>query len=255
MNIRLTELLGASPAVVLLGPRQVGKTSLALAAGEKRSSLYLALEDAADRAKITDPARYFEEHTDELIILDEVHRVPELFQTLRGVIDLGRRRGRTGGQFLLLGSATLDLLRQSGESLAGRIAYLELGVDAKTVAGYLDLMVDLMLVRRLPSWHRNEGKRFVKAPKVYVRDAGLAHALLGIPNKESLLAHPVVGSSWESFVIENLLSVAPPVRSRIITGPQRGTKSIWSFNCPPYENGIDADRNPLRQCSIHLIIN
>ena len=85
-----------------------------------------------------------------------------------------------------------------------------LGVDGKTVAAYLDLMVDLMLVRRLPSWHRNEGKRLVKAPKVYVRDAGLAHALLGISDKESLLGHPVVGSSWESFVIENLLSVAPP---------------------------------------------
>ncbi len=296
LNLRLIELLQTSPAVVLLGPRQVGKTTLALAAGEQQPSLYLDLEDAADRAKLTDSARYFEEHANDLIILDEVHRAPELFQTLRGVIDRGRRRGRTSGQFLLLGSASLDLLRQSGESLAGRIAYLELGpfdvseikpserdtlwirggfprsflarsddeslqwrrdfirtylerdipqfgfripaetlrrfwtmlahlqgqvfnaanlarslgVDGKTVAAYLDLMVDLMLVRRLPSWHRNEGKRLVKAPKVYVRDAGLAHALLGISDKESLLGHPVVGSSWESFVIENLVSVAPP---------------------------------------------
>lgn len=90
-------------------------------------------------------------------------------------------------------------------NLAGRQ-----GVDGKTVAAYLNLMVDLMLVRRLPSWHRNEGKRLVKAPKVYVRDSGLTPALLAIPSKESLLAHPVVGSSWESFVIENLVSVTPP---------------------------------------------
>jgi len=295
LSLRLLELVGSSAAVVLLGPRQVGKTTLALAVAEQQPSIYLDLEDAGDRAKLTDPARYFEDHAHELIILDEVHRVPELFQTLRGVIDRGRRRGRETGQFLLLGSAAIDLLRQSGESLAGRVAYLELGpfdvsevkpnerdqlwirggfprsflaknnreslqwrrdfirtylerdipqfgsripaetlrrfwtmlahhqgqvlnaanlarslgVDGKTVAGYLDLMVDLLLVRRLPSWHRNEGKRLVKAPKVYVRDSGLAHALLGIPSKELLLAHPVVGSSWENLVIETLVSVAP----------------------------------------------
>ena len=295
LRLRLLELVGSSAAVVLLGPRQVGKTTLGLAVAGLQPSIYLDLEDAGDRAKLTDPARYFEDHTHELIILDEVHRVPELFQTLRGVIDRGRRRGRETGQFLLLGSAAIDLLRQSGESLAGRVAYLEmgpfdvseikpnerdqlwirggfprsflakndreslqwrrdfirtylerdipqfgsripaetlrrfwtmlahhqgqvlnaanlarsLGVDGKTVAGYLDLMVDLLLVRRLPSWHRNEGKRLIKAPKVYVRDSGLAHALLGIPNKELLLAHPVVGSSWENLVIETLVSVAP----------------------------------------------
>ena len=295
LRLRLLELVGSSAAVVLLGPRQVGKTTLGLAVAGLQPSIYLDLEDAGDRAKLTDPARYFEDHAHELIILDEVHRVPELFQTLRGVIDRGRRRGRETGQFLLLGSAAIDLLRQSGESLAGRVAYLEmgpfdvseikpnerdqlwirggfprsflakndreslqwrrdfirtylerdipqfgsripaetlrrfwtmlahhqgqvlnaanlarsLGVDGKTVAGYLDLMVDLLLVRRLPSWHRNEGKRLIKAPKVYVRDSGLAHALLGIPNKELLLAHPVVGSSWENLVIETLVSVAP----------------------------------------------
>lgn len=80
-----------------------------------------------------------------------------------------------------------------------------LDVDAKTAAGYLDLLVDLLIVRRLPAWHANIGKRLVKSPKVYVRDSGLAHALLGIPDKETLLAHPVVGQSWECFVIENLL--------------------------------------------------
>ena len=80
-----------------------------------------------------------------------------------------------------------------------------LGVDAKTAAGYLDLLADLLIVRRLPAWHANLGKRLVKAPKVYVRDSGLVHALLNVADKEALLAHPVVGQSWECFIIENLL--------------------------------------------------
>ncbi len=292
---RLTYLLRHSPAVVLLGPRQVGKTTLALAIGDQRPSVYLDLEDDDDRAKLSNPALYFADHQNELVILDEVHRVPELFQRLRGIIDKGRRQGKANGRFLLLGSAAMDLLQQSGESLAGRISYLELGpfdalevdplaieslwvrggfprsflaetdelslewrrdfirtylerdvpqfgsripaetlrrfwtmlahnqsqmlnaanlarglgVDAKTVAGYLDLLVDLLLVRRLPPWHRNAGKRLVKSPKVYVRDSGLAHALLGIRDKEALLGHPVVGQTWESFIIETLISSAP----------------------------------------------
>jgi predicted AAA+ superfamily ATPase len=84
-----------------------------------------------------------------------------------------------------------------------------LGVDGKTIAKYLDLMVDLLLVRRLTPWHRNVGKRLVKSPKVYVRDSGVTHALLGLGTKEDVLGHPVVGLSWEGFVIESLLSVAP----------------------------------------------
>jgi uncharacterized protein len=295
LGARLNHLLTHSPAVVLLGPRQVGKTTLALEIGEKRPSVYLDLEDNTDRVKLSDPVRYFADHERDLVILDEVHRLPELFQCLRGVIDRGRRRGKPNGQFLLLGSAAIDLLKQSGESLAGRISYLELGpfdplevasakletlwvrggfprsfladsdelslawrrdfirtylerdipqfgsripaetlrrfwtmlahnqsqllnaaslagglgVDGKTVASYLDLLVDLLLVRRLPAWHRNVGKRLVKSPKVYVRDSGLAHALLGIRDKESLLGHPVVGPTWESFVIETLIATAP----------------------------------------------
>jgi hypothetical protein len=84
-----------------------------------------------------------------------------------------------------------------------------LGVDGKTVARYLDLMVDLLLVRRLPPWHRNVGKRLVKSPRVFVRDSGIAHALLGLGTREDILGHPVVGPSWEGFVIENLLAAAP----------------------------------------------
>jgi len=292
---RLKERLLHSPAVVLLGPRQVGKTTLALEVGAEGASLYLDLEDENDRARLSNPNRYLADHEEELVILDEVHRVPELFQQLRGVIDRGRRDGKANGRFLLLGSAAMDLLKQSGESLAGRVSYLELGpfdalevgaaeldklwvrggfprsflaesdevslqwrrdfvrtylerdvaqfgpriaaetlrrfwtmlahnqtqvlnaanlarglaVDGKTVAGYLDLLVDLLLVRRLPAWHSNAGKRLVKAPKVYVRDSGLAHALLGIRDKEALLGHPVVGQTWESFVMETLIGAAP----------------------------------------------
>jgi predicted AAA+ superfamily ATPase len=295
LSARLNDLLGHFPAVVLLGPRQVGKTTLALEIAELQPSVYLDLEDETDLAKLADPVRYFADHERELMILDEVHRLPELFQTLRGVIDRGRRKGRPNGQFLLLGSASMDLLRQSGESLAGRIAYLELGpfdalevaptaletlwvrggfprsfladkddfsmewrrnfirtylerdipqfgsripaetlrrfwtmlahnqsqmfnaaslarglaVDGKTVASYLDLLVDLLLVRRLPAWHRNLGKRLVKSPKVYVRDSGIVHALLGIRDKEALVGHPVVGQTWESFVTETLIAAAP----------------------------------------------
>lgn len=287
----LNDAIAHTPAVALLGPRQVGKTTLALEVGRRFDALYLDLESEQDRARLAQPELYLEDHQDQLVILDEVHRAPGLFPILRGLIDRARRAGRNAGQYLLLGSASLDLLKQSGESLAGRITYLELapfnvletpdlpsdelwvrggfpdsllaadaarslrwrqdfirtylerdipqfgpriaaetlrrfwgmlahhqggllntaqfarnlGVDAKTAAGYLDLLVDLLIVRRLPAWHANIGKRLVKSPKVYVRDSGLAHALLAIADKETLLAHPVVGKSWECFVIENLL--------------------------------------------------
>ncbi len=292
---RLSHLLDRSPAVALLGPRQVGKTTLALEIGATRPSLYLDLESDSDRAKLSEPELYLAAHTDELVILDEVHRMPNIFQTLRGLIDQGRRSGRKTGRFLLLGSASMDLLHQSGESLAGRIAYLELGpidileagadlgdalwvrggfpesllagsdadslrwrldfirtylerdipqfgpripaetlrrlwtmlahhqsgllnaadfarglgVDGKTVASYLDLLVDLLLVRRLPPWHANLGKRLVKSPKIYVRDSGLVHALLGLRDQEAILGHPISGASWEGFVIETLIGAAP----------------------------------------------
>ena len=290
--------LGRQAAVALLGARQVGKTTLALEVAEGSNAVYLDLESHADRVKIADPALYLGEYEDRLVILDEIHRVPELFQELRGLIDRGRRRGRRTGRFLVLGSASLDLLRQSGESLAGRIEYVELdpidvseaapdaramttlwvrggfpdsllaaddadsvtfrrnfirsylerdvaqfgrripaetlerfwtmlahvqggplnasklagglSVSAPTVSGYVDLLVDLLLVRRLRPFHANVKKRLVKSPKVYVRDSGIVHALLGIENHDALTGHPVVGPSWEGFVIENLLAVAPP---------------------------------------------
>jgi len=295
INDELLRAIERNPVVGLLGPRQVGKTTLALAIGEARPSIYLDLEDPADRAKLADAKGYLRGHADKLVIIDEVHRAPEIFQTLRGLVDQGRRQGRAGAQFLLLGSASVDLLQQSGETLAGRISYLELapfdalevapgemprlwvrggfpasfladsdddslrwredfirtylerdvpqfgsripaetlrrcwtmlahhqagllnaaalagglGFDGKTVARYLDLLVDLLLVRRLPAWHRNAGKRLVKSPKVFIRDSGIAHALLRIGDQEHLLGHPVVGGSWEGFAIEALVGAAP----------------------------------------------
>lgn len=293
----LLDALAHSPAVALLGPRQTGKTTMALEAARAsgRPYLYLDLESEQDRAKLAQAELYLADHVDKLLILDEVHRTPGLFPILRGLIDRNRREGRHAGNYLLLGSASLDLLKQSGETLAGRVAYLELapftmqetrhlpqdtlwlrggfpesllapsnarslrwrqdfirtylerdipqfgqriaaetlrrfwgmlahhqgcllntaqfarnlGVDAKTAASYLDLLVDLLLVRSLPPWQANLGKRLVKSPKVYVRDSGLVHVLLAIPDKETLLAHPVLGQSWEGFVVENLLNSAP----------------------------------------------
>jgi len=294
---RLTEF----PAVGLLGPRQVGKSTLALAVAKDAEAggvpaEYLDLESPADQAKLEDAGAYLRARSNRLIVIDEVQRAPGLFQALRGIIDENVRAGRGAGQFLLLGSASIDLLKQSRESLAGRSAYLELrpiditevpsgqaddlwvrggfplsflakshdasanwreafittylerdipllgpripattlrrfwtmlahrqgaplnaaelaralAVDGKTVASYLDLMVDLLLVRRLPPLLPNVGKRLTKAPKTYVRDSGLVHSLLRLDTLEDLLGHPVAGESWEGHVIETLIGVAPP---------------------------------------------
>ncbi|HXN21317.1 MAG TPA: ATP-binding protein [Candidatus Dormibacteraeota bacterium] len=294
------ELLTRFPAVGLLGPRQVGKTTLALSLADewKGQAVYLDLELPSDRAKLSDPQLYLGQHEDRLVILDEIHRLPDIFQTLRSLIDKRRRKGSRSGQFLLLGSASIDLLHQSAETLAGRIAYEELrpfsesevagvgreagdqlwvrggfpdsflarndsesfrwrsafiqtylerdvpalgpripaetlrrywqmlahnqgqmlnaaqlasglGVSGHTVARYLDIMVDLLLVRRLAPWASNVKKRLVRTPKVFVRDSGLVHALLGIHDQEELLGHPVVGASWEGMLIENILGALP----------------------------------------------
>ena len=292
----LNGALERAPAVVLTGPRQVGKTTLALQAGKSRGALYLDLERPSDLVKVQNFEQFCALNQDRMIILDEVQRTPEIFAPLRGIIDQRRREGKKSGQFLLLGSASLDLLRQSSESLAGRVAHLELhglnptevpandfqklwlrggfpesflsrnhqdslawrndfistylerdipqlgpriahstlrrfwtmlahiqaqtlnasmlarGLDLSsvTIGRYLDLMVDLLLVRRLQPWHSNLGKRMVKAPKVYVRDSGICHALLGLSGANDLLGHPVVGGSWEGFVIEAIDAIKPP---------------------------------------------
>ena len=127
----LASSLDEVPAVALLGPRQVGKTTLALEMAAMRPVVYLDLESEADRAKLSEPELYLAQHADKLVILDEIQRTPQLFRSLRGIIDAGRRHGRGKGRFLVLGSASIELLRQSSESLAGRIRYLELApIDA-----------------------------------------------------------------------------------------------------------------------------
>ena len=293
----LKKALERQAAVALIGPRQVGKTTLALDIAGKSEALYLDLESRADRAKLAEPALFLRSYEDRLVILDEIHRTPELFSELRGLIDQGRRRGRRTGRFLILGSASIDLLRQSGESLAGRIEYVDLNpldvleageddgslnslwvrggfpdsflarddedslafrdgfirtylerdvqqfgwqipaetlerlwvmlahsqgtllnvsklasglsISARTVSGYIDLLARLLLVRRLRPFYANVKKRLVRSPKIYVRDSGIVHALLDIHDHNSLAGHPVIGASWEGFVIENLLCAAP----------------------------------------------
>lgn len=295
-----TRLATVVPAVVLLGPRQVGKTTLArkVAADWPGGAVYLDMERPADRRRLDDADAYLRAQSGKLVVIDEIQRAPGLFEVLRGIIDDRRAAGERFGHFLLLGSAALELMRQSSETLAGRVAYLEigpvdileasaasldaqtlwlrggfpesllapgdgpsldwrrdfirsylerdvpmfaprmpvqalgrlwtmlahqqggllnqarlaagLGVSAPTVTRYTDLMVDLQLVRRLAPWSGNVGKRLVKAPKIYVRDSGIVHALLDLQTSNDLLGHPVVGPSYEGFVIENLIQCAGP---------------------------------------------
>jgi predicted AAA+ superfamily ATPase len=283
------------PAVIILGPRQCGKSTLAKAfISEIENAVYLDLERPSDINKLRDPEAFFSLNADKLICLDEIQRVPELFSVLRGVIDANSRNG----QFIILGSASPDLLKQSSETLAGRISYLELtpfflkevaeddspgvlrelwlrggfprsylmpdaresfewrldfirtflerdipqlgfripakalerlwkmcahthgqllnssrfgeslGVSHHTVRSYIDLLEQTFVLRVLQPYEANLKKRLVKSPKIYVRDSGLLHALLGIENQNELLGHPVYGASWEGFVIENILSSA-----------------------------------------------
>ncbi len=292
---RVLRSLSEAPAVALLGPRQVGKTTLARAiADQVTGSVYLDLEDRDHAAWLTEPTLYLERQAERLVILDEIQRMPGLFEVLRGQIDRRRREGRRTNQFLLLGSASQTLLRQSAESLAGRLIYDELpvldaleapadrdrlwirggfpdpflaesdeaaarwrlsfirtylerdipqfgvrvpaetlrrfwtmlahgqggllnasrlaasmDVSAPAIKRYVDLLVDLMLVRRLPPYFANVGKRLVKAPKVYIRDSGVLHTLLGLATLDDVLSHPVAGPSWEGFAIENLIAAAP----------------------------------------------
>jgi uncharacterized protein len=285
--------LSRQAAVALIGPRQVGKTTLAQEIAKTTPAIYLDLESSKDRAKLTDIEIFLSDKEGVLVIFDEIHRMPEIFQPLRGIIDAGRRNGKGEGRFLVLGSAAIELLQQSGETLAGRIEYIDinpfnilevedandlwlrggfpksflaknqgdsfamrsnfirtylerdvaqfgpriasnilenlwtmlahsqgsllnasnfaksLGVSSTSVKNYIDLLVDLLLVRYLYPYHNNAKKRLVKSPKTYIRDSGLLHSLLGIEDKDTLLGHPIAGFSWEGFVIENLLNIAP----------------------------------------------
>lgn len=297
LAILLSQRLETVPVVALLGSRQVGKTTLAQKLQLEKPCHYLDLERPSDLAKLADPELYLSKFENQLVILDEIQRVPEIFSVLRSLVDERRHKGERHAHFLILGSASTELLQQSSETLAGRISYLELsplnllelpesdttmethwfrggypdsffaanddtaiqwcedfilsyaerylpqmgvhstpiqlkrlcsmlahqqgatlnmnqlanslGIDGKTVRHYIDLLEGLFLVRRLPAWSRNAGKRLVKAPKVYLRDTGLLHSLAGFSDVEALLGHPLCGHSWEGYCIEQILQRLP----------------------------------------------
>lgn len=303
----LRDRLGFYPGVVLLGARQVGKSTLAHRLVEETDgAVFLDLERPLDRAKLDNPSAFFAAHRDRLLVIDEVQTMPQLFTQLRPEIDADRRPGR----FLLLGSASGSLLRQSAESLAGRVSYLELpplqwselqagltdrgdpkehllalqthwvrggmplsqlakteaqslrwrndylqsvvrrdlpalgihtpaetlwrflrmlahqhaqlfnasalavamgGISPITVARYLDIFCDALIIRKVEPYFVNLGKRLVKSPKIYFRDCGLLHALLGIGHANALQGHPLSGYSWEGLVINHIAALLPMV--------------------------------------------
>ena len=278
--------LDRMPVVALLGPRQCGKTTLARMVAADGESLYLDLEKPTDRRRLESPMQFLEGR-DGLVVLDEIQRLPELFEIVRVLAD----DPNTPARFLILGSASPDLVRGVSESLAGRVTFIDLGgfgadevglgavpelwlrggfprsflaadtdasldwrqdfartflerdipelglsipaetlrrfwmmlahlhselwnastigrslgVTDKTARRYLDILVGAYMVRALPPWFENLKKRQVKSPKIFFRDCGLLHSLLGIVNRDQLLGHPKLGGSWEGFVIEHIL--------------------------------------------------
>ena len=283
----LREALARSPVVVLAGPRQCGKTTLARLLVPEQSLNYFDLEDPASLARLDEPMTALDP-LQGLVVIDEVQRRPDLFPVIRVLVD----RGKNPARFLILGSASGDLLRQTSESLAGRMervtiggfslhelgpeaeqtlllrggfprSYLApddsassawrknfiqtllerdfpqwgvrvpavalqrfwsmlahyhgqtwnaaeparaLGVSQSTTRRHLDLLTDALMVRQLQPFHANISKRQIKSPKVYVRDSGLLHQLLGIDTMKALVTHPKVGASWEGFVVEQVLT-------------------------------------------------
>jgi predicted AAA+ superfamily ATPase len=297
---KLIQGLKSMPVVVILGPRQVGKTTLALEFAKTlldKPVHYLDLEFDSDLAKLDDAESYLRRFENQLLVIDEVQRKPDLFRVIRGLVDIRKRAGERAGHFLFLGSASKELLQQSSETLAGRIRYLELppftvtelhqndplgfsveklwfrggfpdsyladseeeswnwrqdfistyvekdiplfgpqvpatrmkrfwtmlahyhgqqanlstiskslDVSHTTIKTYLDILQDFFMVRQVQPWSGNTKKRLVKTPKIYLRDSGLLHNLMNIHTFDHLLGHPVVGASWEGFVVENILN-------------------------------------------------
>jgi predicted AAA+ superfamily ATPase len=292
---KITASLKHFPVVGIIGSRQTGKTTLAkLIQKQNKDSVYLDLELPSDQNKLREPELYLNRHGEALAIIDEIQRMPSLFPLIRALVDQNRAPGR----FLILGSASPDMIRKSSESLAGRVAYHELppfrldevgnqkeratelwlrggypnsflardmesslnwrdafirtylerdipqlgirvpagqlrnfwsmiahhhaqlwnasqianslGISAPTVRHYLSILEDTFLVRQLRPFHANLKKRLVKAPKVFIRDSGLLHSLLGIGSMDDLQGRPLVGYSWEGFVIEQIVAQLPP---------------------------------------------
>jgi predicted AAA+ superfamily ATPase len=290
---RIEMSLSRYSVVGILGPRQVGKTTLAEMIMErvKKKVSYLDLELPSDLNKLRDPELYLSRLADMLIIIDEIQRMPSLFPLLRALVD----RKKTAGRFLILGSASPELIRHSAESLAGRIIYHELspfilkeidgskiqklwlrggypqsylsknnsdsfawreafvktylemdipqlgiripaqqlrrfwtmiahshgqlwnaskiagslGISAPTVKHYLDILEETFIVRQIQPYHSNLKKRLVKSPRVYIRDSGMLHTLLNIRTLEELYGHPSLGSSWEGFIVEQIIRLLP----------------------------------------------
>ena len=291
----ISGLLKAFPAVCILGPRQVGKTTLAktLSGTFKKSALYLDLENPLDQRRLADPFTFLTDNAERCIILDEIQVMPHLFAVLRSVIDANRRNGK----FILLGSASTQLVKGVSESLAGRIAYRELtplnilelpknidknkhwlrggfplsllnrseamatewmngfirsyierdlsvlfgvdftasvitkllsmlahthgqvwnaemisrsiGITGPTVNRYIEFLQGAYLIHKLQPFHVNTKKRLVKAPKIYIRDSGMLHAIINISKMNALRGHPVAGNSWEGYVVEQVLQAMP----------------------------------------------
>lgn len=291
---RILENLTYFPVVGIIGPRQVGKTTLAkqLQKQLSRPSIYLDLELDDDISRLQNAQAYLQSHQDKCVIIDEIQLMPRLFALLRALID----QERVPARFLILGSASPSIIRQSSETLAGRIAYSELtplslteaqtanidfkehwfkggfpsallapndgisrewlrnfvntfmekdlkamgyeisiqtmsklyrmlahvhgqllnvsalsaslGVSQPTVNKYLDLLEGGFLIHRLQPYFINIGKRLIKSPKIYFRDTGILHQLAGIANFEALQGHPIIGASWEGYVIEQIRRVA-----------------------------------------------
>lgn len=284
---RVEDALRRSPVVVLTGPRQAGKTTLARDIVDAPAANFFDLDDPRDDARLAEPTLTLPA-LDGTVVIDEAQRRDDLFPVLRVLVDQDRRNGR----FLVLGSASPDLVGLASESLAGRVALVELAglqvddvgadeldmlwrrgglprshlaedeersvawredyvrtflerdlanlgvripattmrrfwtmvshchaqtwngaeiarslaVSEPTVRRYLDALTDALVIRQLQPWHANVVKRQVRSPKVYVRDTGLLHRLLGVDDHQDLLGHPKLGASWEGFVVEQLLA-------------------------------------------------
>jgi len=310
IQAEIAGLMRHTPAVALLGARQVGKTTLAKQIGtaQKKEYLYLDLENPLDARKLNDPFTFLHDNKAKCIIIDEVQIIPSLFSVLRSVIDADRKNGR----FILLGSASPELVKGVSESLAGRISYRELspinllelpdkisrdkhwlrggfptallarsdkiafewmgsfvrsyverdlsalfgvsltsnilsrllsmlahingtvwnaemiarslGISAPTVNRYVDFLEGAFLVHRLAPFHFNTKKRLVKAPKIYIRDSGMLHFLSNAFSMNTLKGHPVVGSSWEGYVVEQIRQLLPANTSMFFYRTQAGAE-------------------------------
>jgi uncharacterized protein len=329
---RIVKALEHFPAAAILGPRQVGKTTLAKSLRDRldKESFYIDLENPDDLVLLTEPFRFFQANKEKCIIIDEIQRSKELFPLLRSAIDQDRKPGR----FILLGSASPELLFMSSETLSGRIIYTELtpfllseirslksiqdhwlfggfpqpfliddeifrnewyrsffmtyverdfrmlglgampanlsrffsmlahihgnllnkntlanslALNQVTISTYIDYFKQAYLIRELPSWHQNIGKRIVKSPKIYIRDSGLLHYLHKIKNMNEMLGHPILGFSWEGYVIEQIISYAGDSYDYYFYRTQDGTEAdllMVQGNKPKYTIEIKYTSTP-----------